>query len=84
MPRPPGYTMLVKQDSAKSHTGKGVMEAIQDAAGDIILETPPANSPYLNVNDLGFFHFIQQLKKNVGMNNAEEVEATVEAFDERH
>ncbi|CAN0272134.1 unnamed protein product [Discosporangium mesarthrocarpum] len=49
------------------------MEAIQAKAGDsIILETQPANSPDLNVNDLGFFHSTQQLKENVG--------ATMEAF----
>ncbi|CAM9422146.1 unnamed protein product [Discosporangium mesarthrocarpum] len=40
MPRPPGHTIFVQQDGAKPHTGKGVMEAIQDASGDnIILET---------------------------------------------
>ncbi|CAM9580406.1 unnamed protein product [Discosporangium mesarthrocarpum] len=59
MPRPPGHTIFVQHDGAKSHTGGGDMEAIQAKAGDsIILETQPANSPDLNVNDLGFFHSI--------------------------
>ncbi|CAN0100174.1 unnamed protein product [Discosporangium mesarthrocarpum] len=59
------------------------MEAIQAKAGDsIILETRPANSPDLNVNDLGFFHSIQQLKEDLGVSSSEDlVEATMEAFD---
>ncbi|CAM9986067.1 unnamed protein product, partial [Discosporangium mesarthrocarpum] len=59
------------------------MEAIQAKAGDsIILETQPANSPDLNVNDLGFFHSIQQVKDDVGGSSPEDlVEATKEAFD---
>ncbi|CAN0442049.1 unnamed protein product [Discosporangium mesarthrocarpum] len=59
------------------------MEAIQAKAGDsIILETQPVNSTDLNVNDLGFFHSIQQLKEDVGVSSPEDlVEATMEAFD---
>ncbi|CAN0378441.1 unnamed protein product, partial [Discosporangium mesarthrocarpum] len=76
-------TIFVQQDGAKPHTGRGVMEAIQAKAGDsIILETQPAKSPDLNVNDLGFFHSIQQLKEDVGVSSREDlVEATMEAFD---
>ncbi|CAN0475170.1 unnamed protein product [Discosporangium mesarthrocarpum] len=56
----------------KAAHGGGVMEAIQAKAGDsIILETQPANSPDLNVNDLGFFHSIQQLKEDVGVSSSE-------------
>ncbi|CAN0056630.1 unnamed protein product, partial [Discosporangium mesarthrocarpum] len=51
-------------------------------AGDsIILETQPANSPDLNVNDLGFFHSIQQLKEDVGVSSEDLVEAIMESFD---
>ncbi|CAM9734348.1 unnamed protein product, partial [Discosporangium mesarthrocarpum] len=59
------------------------MEAIQIEAGNsIILETQPSNSPDLNVNDLGFFHSIQQLKEDMGVTTAEGlVEATLEALD---
>ncbi|CAN0268905.1 unnamed protein product [Discosporangium mesarthrocarpum] len=83
MPWPPGHTIFVQQDGAKSHTKKGVMKAIQTEAGtSIILETRPSNSPDLNVNDLGFFHSIQQLKEDVGVTTAEGlVEATHEAFN---
>ncbi|CAM9916833.1 unnamed protein product, partial [Discosporangium mesarthrocarpum] len=83
MPRPPGHTIFVQQDGAKPHTGGGVMEAIQAKAGNsIILETQPANSPDLNVNDLGFFHPIQELKEDMGVSSPEDlVEATLEAFN---
>ncbi|CAN0210245.1 unnamed protein product [Discosporangium mesarthrocarpum] len=58
------------------------MEAIQAKAWDsIILETQPANSPDLNVNDLGFFHSIQQLKEEVGVSSPEDLVVTMEAFD---
>ncbi|CAM9667586.1 unnamed protein product, partial [Discosporangium mesarthrocarpum] len=83
MPRPLGHKIFVQQDGPKPRTGKGVMEAIQDAAGDeIILETQPANSPDLNVNDLTFFHSIQQLKEDVGVTDGKElVEGTMEASE---
>ncbi|CAN0089768.1 unnamed protein product, partial [Discosporangium mesarthrocarpum] len=83
MPRPPDHTIFVQQDGAKPHTGGGVMEAIRAKAGDsIILETQPSNSPDLNVNDLGFFHSIQQLKEDVGVSSPEDlVEARREALD---
>ncbi|CAN0498166.1 unnamed protein product, partial [Discosporangium mesarthrocarpum] len=47
----------------------------------IILETQPANSPDLNVNDLGFFHSIQQLKEDVGVSSEDLVEAIMGAFN---
>ncbi|CAM9611762.1 unnamed protein product [Discosporangium mesarthrocarpum] len=83
MPRPPGHTIFVQQDGAKPHTGGGVVEASQAKAGNgVILETQPANSTDLNVNDLGFFHSIQQLKEDVGVSSPEDlVETTMEAFD---
>ncbi|CAM9301604.1 unnamed protein product, partial [Discosporangium mesarthrocarpum] len=81
--RPPGHTIFVQQDGAKLHTKKRVMEVTQAETGNsIVLETQPSNSPELNVNDLRFFHSIQQLKQDVGMTTAEGlVKATLEAFD---
>ncbi|CAN0478109.1 unnamed protein product, partial [Discosporangium mesarthrocarpum] len=63
--------------------GGGFMEAIQADTGDsIILGTQLANSPDLNVNDLGFFRYIQQLKEDAGVSSPEDlVGATMEAFD---
>ncbi|CAN0066161.1 unnamed protein product [Discosporangium mesarthrocarpum] len=50
--------------------------------GIIILEILSSNSPNLNLNDLSFFHSIQQLKEDVGVTIVEGlVEATLEAFD---
>ncbi|CAM9339016.1 unnamed protein product [Discosporangium mesarthrocarpum] len=71
MPRPEGHTKV------------GIMKAIEEpVGGDIVIETQPANSPDLNVNDLGLFHSIQQLKKYVGVTTMQElVEATAAAFD---
>ncbi|CAN0434229.1 unnamed protein product [Discosporangium mesarthrocarpum] len=63
-PRPEGHTTFVQQDGATPHTKVGIMEAIEEAVGgDIVIETQPANSPDLNVNDRGFFHSIQHLKE---------------------
>ncbi|CAN0202496.1 unnamed protein product, partial [Discosporangium mesarthrocarpum] len=83
MPRPGGHTIFVQQEGGTSHTKMGIMEAIEEAVGDdIVTETQPANSPDLNVNDLGFFHSIQQLKECVGVTNTQElVEAAAEAFN---
>ncbi|CAM9203140.1 unnamed protein product [Discosporangium mesarthrocarpum] len=75
MPRPPGHMIIVRRDGAKPHTGGGVGDST-------ILETQPANSPDLNVNDLGFFYSIQQVKEDVGVSSPEDlVEATMETFD---
>ncbi|CAM9889093.1 unnamed protein product [Discosporangium mesarthrocarpum] len=69
MPRPPGHTIFVQQVGAKPHTGGGGWRQ-------------PANLPDLNVNDLGFFYSIQQLKEDVGLSSPEDlVEATMEALD---
>ncbi|CAN0409653.1 unnamed protein product, partial [Discosporangium mesarthrocarpum] len=59
------------------------MEAIQAKAGaSIILETQPANSPDLKVNDLGYFYPIWELEEDVGVSSPEDlVEATKGAFD---
>ncbi|CAM9463790.1 unnamed protein product [Discosporangium mesarthrocarpum] len=83
MPRMEGHTIFVQQDGAKPHTKVGIMGATEEAAGaDIVIEAQPANSPDLSVNDLKFFHSIQQLKEEVGVTNTQElVEATTEAFD---
>ncbi|CAN0430960.1 unnamed protein product [Discosporangium mesarthrocarpum] len=82
-PKPPSRMIIVQGDGAKAHMGKGIMEAIQDAGGDNnTLGTLPVTSPDLNVNDLCFFHFIQQLKGDVGVANGEDlVQAPVKVFD---
>ncbi|CAM9286253.1 unnamed protein product [Discosporangium mesarthrocarpum] len=72
MPSPPGHTIFMQQNGTKPHTKKGVKEAIQAKAGNsIMLETQPCNSPDLNMNNLAFFHSIQQLKENMGVTTTE-------------
>ncbi|CAN0156446.1 unnamed protein product [Discosporangium mesarthrocarpum] len=49
-------------------------DAIQDVPGDeITLETQPANSPDLKVNDLDSFHSIKQLNYDVGVTIGDEL-----------
>ncbi|CAM9443789.1 unnamed protein product [Discosporangium mesarthrocarpum] len=61
MPRPEGHTIFVQQDGATPHTKVRTMEAIEEAVGgDMVIEALPANSPDLNVNDLGLFHSIAE------------------------
>ncbi|CAM9914671.1 unnamed protein product [Choristocarpus tenellus] len=83
MPRPEGHTIFVQQDGAKPHIKGGVMEAIEEVAGNnIVTETQSANSPGFNISDLGFFHSIQQLKEEVGVTNTEElVKVKMEVFN---
>ncbi|CAM9383319.1 unnamed protein product [Discosporangium mesarthrocarpum] len=74
----------IKSRTVPSRTRrKGSWRQFRQRLGkSIILETQPSNSPDLIVNDLGFFHSIQQLKEDVGVTTAEGlVEATFEAFD---
>ncbi|CAN0236203.1 unnamed protein product, partial [Discosporangium mesarthrocarpum] len=73
-------TMVLKPATINAERYKELM--IDKAWDSIMLETQPANSPDLNVNDLGFFHSIQQLKEDVGVSSPEDLEeATMEAFD---
>ncbi|CAM9995357.1 unnamed protein product [Choristocarpus tenellus] len=62
-----GHTIFVQQDGANAtHQGGGIMKAIEEVVGDdTVIETQPVNSPNLNVNDLGFFRFIRQLKEDM-------------------
>ncbi|CAM9323864.1 unnamed protein product, partial [Choristocarpus tenellus] len=70
------------QDRAKPHTNGGIMEAIEEASGTTLSEIQSANSSDLNVNNLGFFHSIQQLKEDLVVTNIEEhVEVMMEMFN---
>ncbi|CAM9411781.1 unnamed protein product [Discosporangium mesarthrocarpum] len=57
MPRPEGHIIFALQDGATPHTKGGDHRGHGGGGGgDTVMETQPANSPDLNVNDLGFFH----------------------------
>ena len=82
-------TIRIQQDGARPHTGGDVVNRIQQygSTGEwkIIVETQPAQSPDLNILDLGFFH---SLKVHVGhlkhraRNMAELIENVKQAYEE--
>ena len=59
MPWLEGQEVIAQQDGASPHTGKGnpqrLNEAGKEGGWNIKLVTQPAQSPDLNINDLGFF-----------------------------
>nr|XP_051185546.1 uncharacterized protein LOC127299597 [Lolium perenne] len=59
-----GQTIFIQQDNAKPHilpNDPAFKEAVANIGMDIRLVQQPANSPDLNVLDLGFFNSIQSL-----------------------
>ncbi|KAJ0265244.1 hypothetical protein HA466_0015680 [Hirschfeldia incana] len=60
-----GKTIFIQQDNAKTHVQSGDKEFKEAACKDgfdICLMNQPANSPDLNILDLGFFSAIQSLQ----------------------
>jgi hypothetical protein len=59
MPFLEGQHVIVQQDGARAHTGRGNVEKFndlgQEGGWDIEVVTQSAQSPDLNINDLGFF-----------------------------
>lgn len=82
-------TIHIQQDGARPHTGNGVVQQIEAYGStdgwEIVVDTQPAQSPDLNILDLGFFH---SLKVHVGhlkhrARNMVQLMANVrEAFDD--
>lgn len=62
-----GRRLTIQHDGAPAHNGKGnqafwpVMLKEKYPTRDIIIITQPAQSPDLNINDLGFFNSLQSL-----------------------
>jgi hypothetical protein len=79
--------VYIQQDGAKPHTGKGVIERVE-AAGSVdgwrfSMKTQPAQSPDLNILDLGFFHSLKTRAahlKIVAKNKVQLVAKIKEAF----
>ncbi|CAN0217445.1 unnamed protein product [Discosporangium mesarthrocarpum] len=69
-----GTRCFVRQNSAKSHAGRGVTEAILGVDRDTTMETKPANPSDLNVNDVSFSNYVQQLEEDVGVTNWREAD----------
>ena len=75
----PNYTITIQQDGATSHITmddtpfEETLEEIGVPTGKIKLLTQPANSPDLNLNDLGFFNSLQSTYYQTCPSNAMEL-----------
>ena len=78
-------TIFIQQDNARTHINHDDQEFIQEATRDgfdIRLMCQPANSPDLNVLDLGFFSAIQSLQHKESPKTIDElVCAVVKSFE---
>ncbi|XP_050920259.1 uncharacterized protein LOC127137895 [Lathyrus oleraceus] len=78
-------TIFIQQDNARTHINYDDQEFIQEATRDgfdIRLMCQPANSPDLNVLDLGFFSAIQSLQHKESPKTIDElVRAVVKSFE---
>jgi hypothetical protein len=76
-----GQTIYIQQDNAPSHVPVNDEEfktAVARTGLDIQLINQPANSPDLNVLDLGFFNSLQSLTYDRIFRNLDELIANVE------
>ena len=85
----PNYTIIIQQDGATSHIVpedepfRATMEEIGVPEGKIELYTQPANSPDLNLNDLGFFNSLQSAYYQSCPSNAIElIEMVRESYED--
>jgi hypothetical protein len=90
MPWMAGKTVIVQQDGASPHVGKGNLEYFRQEGRKngwkIKVVTQPPQSPDLNVNDLGFFRSLKcrvEILKN-GANNLSDLYQSVEEAWNRH
>ena len=81
-----GKTIFIQQDNARTHVGSGdkqFQEAACKNGFNIRLMCQPANSPDLNILDLGFFAAIQSLQYQTCPKTVEDlVHAVEESFNE--
>lgn len=78
--------IVIQQDNAKPHIHTSDLDFINAAQSDgfhISLANQPANSPDLNINDLGFFRIIQGLQHEKAPKTVcQLVDAVVKAYGE--
>ena len=88
----PNIIIRVQQDGAPSHIypdDELLLQGLQelDIENKVLLYTQPANSPDLNINDLGFFRALQALYQKTTPGNVGEIIAQVQqayqAYDYR-
>ena len=76
--------IFIQQDGAKNHIhedDKLCNDALEENGVDVELYTQAANSPGVNLLDLGFFRAIQSLNDAVLRNEEELIKAVSEAYD---
>ncbi|ETV90726.1 hypothetical protein H310_14515 [Aphanomyces invadans] len=74
-------TTFVQQDNAKSHVAPddvSVVSSCMSGGWDIRVLNQPAQSPDMNVLDLGFFNSIQALQQRIECSSIEDLVCTVE------
>lgn len=80
------HGVIIQQDGAKSHIKDDDpqwLEAVRETGCKIKLQTQPAQSPDLNINDLAFFRSIQSLYYEAAPDDETElIEAVKKAFDD--
>ena len=77
----PSRRVVIQQDGASAHLDEDDedFKANVEALGvNVVLRTQPAQSPDLNINDLGFFRAIMSLQKKEAPRNAMELIASVQ------
>lgn len=83
---PPGGPKVIKiqQDGARAHIKEDDIEFYERAMEmdvEVELYTQPANSPDLNVLDLGFFRALQSFNENTPRTSMQLIDAVKEAFE---
>ena len=76
--------IFIQQDGAKNHIhedDKLFNDALEENGVNVELYTQAANSPDVNLLDLGFFRAIQSFNDAVSRNEEELIEAVSEAYD---
>lgn len=74
--------IFIQQDNAKPHVGKNNVKKINDF-GDLnvpntVLLNQPAQSPELNINDLGFFHSLSKRAQKEGYETLDQLWLSVQ------
>lgn len=64
--------VTIQQDNARPHVGKNNVSKLNGVDGITVINQP-ANSPELNVNDLGFFHSLLATVEKHGKTSCEEL-----------
>jgi hypothetical protein len=82
---PDSRTIRIQHDGARSHIPDDDAEfnlSLEEAGVDAVLYTQPANSPDMNILDLGFFRAVQSANDEVSQDEAQLIEHVEKAYAE--